>query len=106
MIISDPRFGAELVTSKGKIFKFDSVECLLNEVGEKGEEHYAHILVTDFTQPEKFIEATSAAYLISDRISSPMGANLSAYRTHEAATTMLATGMGEILYWDLLQSRL
>ena len=29
MKIADARFGAELVTSKGKVFKFDSAECLI-----------------------------------------------------------------------------
>ncbi len=29
MQISDNRYGAELVTDKGKVYKFDSIECLI-----------------------------------------------------------------------------
>ena len=30
MTIVDGRYGSELVSSKGKVFKFDAVECLIN----------------------------------------------------------------------------
>ena len=30
MNISDSKFGAEIVTKKGKIFKYDAAECMLN----------------------------------------------------------------------------
>ena len=32
MTIVDPRYGAELVTTKGKVYKYDAVECLINSV--------------------------------------------------------------------------
>ncbi|HEU5219058.1 MAG TPA: hypothetical protein VFU23_10390 [Gemmatimonadales bacterium] len=28
MTVSDPRFGAELVTTRGRVYTFDSIECL------------------------------------------------------------------------------
>ncbi len=29
MLITDNKYGAELITTKGKIYKFDSMECLV-----------------------------------------------------------------------------
>jgi len=32
MIIADPRFGAEVITKTGKVYKFDSVECMVAHI--------------------------------------------------------------------------
>ncbi len=80
MIISDPRFGAELVTEKGKVFKFDAIECLVPIALENGIDKYEHMVVTDYESPEEFLDARSAAFLISENHPSPMGANLSAFK--------------------------
>lgn len=85
MIIVDERFGAELVTKKGKVFKFDAIECLIPEVIQNSEDNYAHILVTDYLNPPELIDATSSIYLISKKRPSPMGGNLSAYSTKDTA---------------------
>ena len=30
MNIVDPKFGAELITKKGRVYKFDAIECMVN----------------------------------------------------------------------------
>jgi copper chaperone NosL len=52
MKISDTRFGAELVTRKGKIYKYDSAECLLRTLLENDIDKYAYKLVTDIANPK------------------------------------------------------
>ncbi len=79
MKISDSRFGAELVTGKGKVYKYDSPECLFATLAEESVEDHSYILVTDFTTPKTLITAQDATYLISPNRPSPMGGNLSAY---------------------------
>jgi copper chaperone NosL len=79
MMISDSRFGAELVTSKGKIFKFDAIECMAEVVLKNNTSEYAYTLVTDFEKPGQLIDASRAKFLISKMRPSPMGAFLSAY---------------------------
>ena len=34
MTIVDPRFASEIVTRKGKVFKYDAIECMLHDVNE------------------------------------------------------------------------
>jgi copper chaperone NosL len=80
MIISDQRFGVELVTTKGKVFKFDAIECMIPEVQRQGGDHYAFILATDYAESSKLIEAESLNFLQSPEIPSPMGRNLSAHK--------------------------
>lgn len=105
MIISDSRFGAELVTNKGKCFKFDSAECLVAEMRDKDESDYAHVLVTDFTNPSELIDALAAGFLVSESLPSPMGANLSAYESIDAATEMQKSRGGSIFDWMQIKDR-
>jgi copper chaperone NosL len=51
------------------------------------------------------IDATEATYLISDRIPSPMGEFLTAFRTEQAAVEALMTYEGDLLTWEQLKLR-
>lgn len=99
MTISDNRFGSELVTSKGKVYKFDAIECLV-EYKKVSTEKYAFQLVTDFNEPGKFIDAEKAWYLKSDAIPSPMGMGLSAYRNEKNAISIATDKGGNIYSWN------
>lgn len=75
MLIIDKRFGAEIVTAKGKVFKFDSIECMHNfEIAEHeklGADFIRYLVNTD-KQGE--LMPTENAYICEDpKIHSPMG---------------------------------
>jgi copper chaperone NosL len=38
MSIVDQRFGSEIVTQKGKVYKFDAVECMINYLDDRVED--------------------------------------------------------------------
>ena len=80
MTIVEKTHAAEYVTSKGRAYKFDAIECLVNDLKGKNAEEMAFILVTDFANPTVLMNAKEATYLISEEIKSPMGANLSAFK--------------------------
>lgn len=100
MIISDSKFGAELVTKKGKVSKYDSAECMLKVYGTTSPEIYAFALVTDYANQGNLIDAKSAFYLISENLPSPMGANLSAYSNQRTAIEMQEKKGGNVLGFD------
>ncbi len=95
MKISDPKFGAELVTDKSKVYKFDSAECLFDYMADENPD-IGLILVTDFFNPHTLIDANKAMYLISENVPSPMGANLSAYASVEEVNSMQQKNGGEV----------
>jgi copper chaperone NosL len=103
MSISDQRFGSELVTDKGKVYKFDSIECMADYANE--EEPTGNYYVTCFDQPGELQEAQSCFYVISREIPSPMGGFLSAYNSRAKAETTLEKAGGEQLTWDELRER-
>src|SRR5688572_4321047 len=65
MTVVDKKFGAEIVTTKGKVYKFDDVNCLINFLNSEDieEREIAHRLVIDFATPEKLIPAEHAFFL-------------------------------------------
>lgn len=102
MTITDTRYGSELITGKGKIYKFDSAECLVDFVasGEVEEKNIYKLLITDFVTPENFTDAKTALYLISQNLPSPMGANLTGFQNRSDAEKFREEFDGKILSWE------
>jgi copper chaperone NosL len=85
MTLMDDKFGAEIVTKKGKVYKFDDVNCMLGFYHSDFEEqgNMAHVLVVNFAQPSKLIDATNSWYLKSELIRSPMASGIAAFATED-----------------------
>lgn len=86
MAIVEKTHAAQYVTEKGRAYKFDAIECMINDINDKPELKLAYTLVTDYTQPTTLVDAASSVFLISEEIKSPMGANLSAFSNSDAIT--------------------
>ncbi|WP_224997569.1 nitrous oxide reductase accessory protein NosL [Cesiribacter sp. SM1] len=107
MTISDPRYGAEIVTKTGKAFFFDSIECMADYLQQQEgmQEKVAMLLVTDFNQPETLLPAEQSLYLQSEKLPSPMGMFLTAVATPEVARDFQQTYEGRLLNWsEVLQA--
>jgi copper chaperone NosL len=100
MNIVEPQFAAEAVSSKGKIFKFDAIECLINYTLEKEETEFALKLVVDYNEGNNWIEAQTSHYLVSENLPSPMGGNLSAYKDKGSAEAMRSAKEGTVYDWE------
>ncbi|MCK0162134.1 nitrous oxide reductase accessory protein NosL [Allomuricauda sp. F6463D] len=105
MTIVDKQHAAQLVTKKGKVFNFDAIECMMNQLKEEDESAMALFLVNDFGQPGTLVDATAATYLISENIPSPMGEYLSAFKNEEAAKETMANQGGELFTWAEIKNR-
>ncbi|MEX0363422.1 MAG: nitrous oxide reductase accessory protein NosL [Allomuricauda sp.] len=104
MDINQPQFKTRAEKTNGKIAHFDSVECLVNFVQTKDEQSFKALIVTDFNTEEE-IDALRAYYLKSEKLASPMGANLSAYTSKKGALESKKTHGGEVLDWHALNNR-
>jgi len=104
MMIADARFGSELVTTKGKVYKYDAIECLVPAYLEKGKNTFVHVLVSDYRNPGNLLDAKQANYLISEMVPSPMGRYLSAYRSVQDVRSQILTKDDRRLSWlELMQ---
>lgn len=106
MTIVDKQHASQIVTTKGRAYKFDAIECMLHYHQDNPEQEVGLWLISDFNNPGNLIDATSATYLVSEQISSPMGANLSGFNSEEAAVEAQNEYTGELFSWKNLQNYL
>ena len=103
MTIVDKIHAAEVVTNKGKVYKFDASECMINFLKEFEDASDVELYLTNnFTEPEELIDATKATFLISENIPSPMGAFLSAFKTRVEAENTITEKGGKLYTWKEL----
>ena len=100
MTIVDNRFGGELVTSKGKVYKFDAAECLGNFY-HRTHESFTWVLFVDFNHPGTLIPAKQAFLLQSDQLHSPMGKGIAAFQNEQQAKEAQKLYGGEIKRCEL-----
>jgi copper chaperone NosL len=102
MTLSDERYGGEIVTRTGKIYTFDSVECLaaFSHLGPvtAGEIHDSYVI--DYGSPRTLVRAADALFLKSTQLLSPMGANLTAFRRDQDARGARDVFGGDLLTWE------
>lgn len=102
MTISDPRFGAAIVTLKGRTLDFDSIDCLVSYWKSRGlDEHAASAWVADFRRPGTLIEAAGARFIDLGGGRAPMGGRrgIAAVRTDVDAA---ALGIRDTRSWAQL----
>jgi copper chaperone NosL len=104
MTLMDKKFGAELVTKKGKVYKFDDVNCMLQfyNSGKVTPGEFSYKLVVDFSQPETLIEAGNAFYLKSPEIKSPMASQIAAFEKKESMDALKDQWNGIYIVWGEL----
>ena len=102
MTIVDKVHAAEIVTKKGKVYKFDATECMVNFMEEFDTSQIELYLSNNYLKPETLIDATKATFLISNNIPSPMGAFLSAFKNKAEAEKIQAEKSGDLYTWKQL----
>ncbi|MCM4167256.1 hypothetical protein DHD08_06115 [Arenibacter sp. H213] len=105
MTIVDRQHAAQIVTEKGKAFKFDATECMMNHLNDINSNEIALFLVNDYSNPGVLINATKAFYLISEGIPSPMGEYLTAFGAKEGVEEAMLIHEGDQLNWEQLKLR-
>ncbi len=103
MNIVDQQHAAEIVSKKGKVYKYDAIECMLNELKSRNEAEIALFLVNTYDLPKELADAATVNYLISEAIKSPMGANLSAFKDKKIAISTKEEKGGDIYNWEELK---
>lgn len=107
MGIADLRFGGELITKKGKIYKFDDMRCMMDFIksGTVEEKEISKKLFMNFEKPNEFLDVKTAWFVASKEMRSPMNSNISAFANKTAAENILKDKQGEIVTWDEIYQR-
>ena len=106
MSIVDQQFGCEVVTQKGKVFKFDAVECMVKYLDQRVEDELKikFMLTNTFDVPGSLNDADKCLYLISENMPSPMGMYLNPFKEKSEALKYQEENSGMIYNWDELRA--
>ena len=107
MPVVDSKFGAEVITAKGKLYKFDDVGCMSNflKSGFDKNESIKTIVAVCYTNNNQLLDVQSAFFLRSPALHSPMNSGIAAFNSKQEATSMQKNFPGEILSWEQIQQQ-
>lgn len=100
MTIADARFGTEIITPKGRVYKFDDINCLIWHQAENAPLEGSKQYVVDFLHPHDLIDAKQAYFLSGDLVHSPMGANIAAFSSKDSAEVYMQKLNAQLIHWN------
>jgi copper chaperone NosL len=102
MTLSDVRFGAELITQKGKIYVFDDPHCVISFIKEKkvDKSEIKDVYLTDYSGSHELVKINIAHLYRSDDLRSPMGGNIAAFENNDSLIKLMVAMKGERVIWD------
>jgi copper chaperone NosL len=100
MTITDGRFASELITKKGRIYKFDDIKCMLSFKNDNPKTEYHSFYINEFTSNNVLIPAEKAFYVKSQEIRSPMGGGIAAFSENEKASNFAKDKKTTVNSWS------
>ena len=102
MTISDLKFGGELLTKKGKLYKFDDLHCISSfyKSGYISPADFSGIWFEDFANPGNFIPENKSYLLKSNSFRSPMGGNIAAFANMADLEKFQKDYPGDQITWE------
>ncbi|MBS1758030.1 MAG: nitrous oxide reductase accessory protein NosL [Bacteroidetes bacterium] len=99
MGVSDARFGAEILTQKGRVYKFDDVHCLLGFLKEnnKVSTDVKEIYFVNYSGQHDLIPKKNVLLLKSELLKSPMAGNIAAFNNADSIKKIQQINQGQIL---------
>ncbi len=104
----DPKFGCEIVTKKGKTFKFDDLSCMIKyqKMDEQNKAEYALLLVNQFGNNNEFMAVEKAIFISTPKYQSPMMGNTAAFSDEKQAIELVNTDKkAKKLNWNELVNK-
>lgn len=107
MTISDIRFGAEIISDKGKILKFDDPQCAISFLRSGEGESYpvSEIYFTDFSGGHQLIDSKNTIFLKTESLKAPMGGAFSCFSNPDSLKNVMAVYPGVIAHWHEVYAR-
>jgi copper chaperone NosL len=104
MAVSDKRFGAEIVTFKGKVYKFDDVQCLLSFITSANltKNEIVNVYFVDFCAPHALVQEKESFLLKSDLFQSPMNGQIAAFSNKDSMEKVSNQYRASTVLWNQL----
>lgn len=105
MSIADGKFAAEVITEKGRDYKFDDISCMLNYCKENSDTKIGAYYVNDFAQNNLLISANTAFFLSGGAIQSPMRGGIIAFSNEIEAKGFSVKLGAQPITWEAILSK-
>jgi copper chaperone NosL len=102
MKIVDQTSGAEVITSKGKVYKFDDLVCLQSYLKDESAVaiQVEEIYLTDFMGAHQLVKAENCILYKSDKLRTPMNGNIVALSKSDSLNHLLQEWGGVQIKWS------
>lgn len=102
MGIVDPKFGSQLITKKGKLYKFDDIGCMIRlmKSGTFDSNTIKTMVVANYNNSNEFISVDQCTFVIAADIKSPMNFNLAAYVNELDANKISENSAAKFYNWN------
>ena len=104
MTIASGQFGAELITQKGRYYKFDDVACMIHFAKSNTIVPYKAFFVCDYLMSNTLVPVEKCYFLKGGIINSPMNGNSIAFTSKKEAERYQSKFNAAILSWEELYS--
>lgn len=102
MSIADGKFGAEVITQKGRVYKFDDIKCMVNYCKSNPETKMKVFYVNDFTKENVLIPAETAFFLSGEMIHSPMRGGIIGFSSEKDLAALQSKFNAKSIPWDVV----
>jgi copper chaperone NosL len=86
MPISDARYAGEIVTTRGRVLKFDAVECMARYTAGMSASDQHSVWATDVREPGALVNVDQLTFVRNDSLRTPMGGGVVGFRKRAPAT--------------------
>lgn len=102
MPYNDRRFGAELITGNGKVYKFDDVHCVLSFIrkGRFSKNKPYEVYFVNFAGDHGLIPAQNGFFLKSETLRSPMNSNIAVFKDKVSLEKVSKEHPGSTFQWE------
>lgn len=105
MTISDGKYGTEVITQKGRVYKFDDIMCMINYGKENHTTKMAAYFVNDYTKDNVLIPAETAFFLYGGAIQSPMRGGIISFSSEGEAKKIEVKLNAKPIAWDAVLAK-
>lgn len=108
MGIVDLKFGSQIITKKGKVYKFDDIGCMIRllKSGTFDSNAIKTMVVADFSHPNTFIPVDQSTFVSGQEIKSPMNFNLAAYTKESDANRNFENSAIKFYNWNVIYQQI
>lgn len=105
MPVADLKFGAEIITTKGKFYKFDDTGCMISFLKANELEQIKEIFTVDYSASQKLLNVKEAIFLISENLRTPMNSGIAGFASRQQAEYFHKEFPGGIMNWEQLRQK-